>query len=235
VVLKHILGVSFLAFSPDGKILVAGRSDTIWLWDVRAQKQIVELKDYTNLVTSIAFSPDGKILALGGDGVIRLWDIQKQEPVGVLQGHGDWVRGVAFSQNGEWLASGSYDGTILLWEVNLEIPLLVNPEGLQPIIFGKLKHSMLMQNFPNPFNPETWIPYQLAEESEVRLTIYNAKGERIRTISLGKKPAGVYMSKEETIHWDGRNDKGERISSGIYYYTIQAGELTDTRKMLLLK
>lgn len=234
-VLKHIMGVWFLAFSPDGKILATGRSDTLWLWNVMTQKQIVELKDYTNLVSSLAFSPDGKILALGGDRVIRLWDIQKQEQVGILQGHAGRVQAIAFSRNGKWLASGGSDSTILLWEMNFESPFLFNPEGLQPIIFGKLKHTMLLQNFPNPFNPETWIPYELAEESEVTLTIYNVKGKHIRAISLGRKPAGIYKAKEDAIHWDGRNDKGERVSSGMYFYTIQTGEFTDTRRMLLLK
>jgi hypothetical protein len=93
----------------------------------------------------------------------------------------------------------------------------------------------LGQNYPQPFNPETWIPYSLAEDVNVVVRIYNVSGLPIRTLDLGQKAAGFYTSKDRAAYWDGKNDNGERISSGVYFYTIQAGEFTATRKMLLLK
>jgi hypothetical protein len=93
----------------------------------------------------------------------------------------------------------------------------------------------LGQNYPQPFNPETWIPYGLPKDVKVTIRIYNASGRLIRSLDLGQKQAGFYTSKDRAAYWDGRNDYGERLSSGIHFYTIQAGEYTATRKMLLLK
>ncbi len=96
-------------------------------------------------------------------------------------------------------------------------------------------HSALLQNYPNPFNPETRIPYQLKEGTDVAIRIYSATGELVRELSLGYKPAGLYVSSDRTAYWNGRNEAGEQVSSGVYFYTVQAGEFTATRKMLMLK
>jgi hypothetical protein len=98
-----------------------------------------------------------------------------------------------------------------------------------------LSVSMLYPNFPNPFNPDTWISYSLAADAFVSLDIYNLQGIRIRHIELGYKSAGLYISKEEAAHWDGRNELGEEVPSGIYFYSIQAGEFKATRRMIVLK
>lgn len=93
--------------------------------------------------------------------------------------------------------------------------------------------SMLHQNYPNPFNPETWIPYQLREEAQVVIKIYASTGQLVRTLNLGKKPAGFYTDRENAAHWNGRNEAGERVASGIYFYSIKAGDLTTNRKMVV--
>ena len=93
----------------------------------------------------------------------------------------------------------------------------------------------LYQNYPNPFNPETWIPYDLASPATVAMTIYDAQGQVTRTLSLGQQAAGSYRSKEAAIYWDGRNERGELISSGIHFYHLSAGEYHATKKMLILK
>ena len=93
----------------------------------------------------------------------------------------------------------------------------------------------LLPNYPNPFNPETWIPYQLAKPAEVTLTIYNMRGVVVRTIALGHQAAGVYTSRSRAIHWDGRNMFGEKVATGLYFYTLAAGDFTATRKMLIRK
>ncbi len=95
--------------------------------------------------------------------------------------------------------------------------------------------TMLLPNYPNPFNPETWIPYQLSEPAEVTLTIYTLDGKIVRALALGHKPVGIYQSRSRAIHWDGRNDIGEPVASGVYFYTLTAGEFSATRKMLIRK
>ena len=97
------------------------------------------------------------------------------------------------------------------------------------------KETSLLPNYPNPFNPETWIPYQLSETAEVTLHIYAVDGTLIRTLALGYQPAGMYQSKNRAVYWDGRNKGGEPVASGVYFYTITAGNFTATRKMLIRK
>ena len=97
------------------------------------------------------------------------------------------------------------------------------------------KKDLLAQNFPNPFNPDTWIPYQLSKDVDVTVKIYNVAGQLVRTLELGRRSAGYYMEKEKAAHWDGRNDTGEQSASGIYFYTIKAGKFTATKKMVILK
>jgi len=90
--------------------------------------------------------------------------------------------------------------------------------------------SQLLQNYPNPFNPETWIPYALESEASVEIQIYNSAGQLIRTLDLGVQPAGVYLSREKAAHWDGRNNYGERVANGVYWYTLKAGGTLRTHR-----
>ena len=93
----------------------------------------------------------------------------------------------------------------------------------------------LLANYPNPFNPETWIPYHLSESAEVTLRIYAVSGTLVRTLNLGHQPAGIYQQRSRAAYWDGKNDVGESVASGIYFYTLTAGDFTATRKMLITK
>ena len=95
--------------------------------------------------------------------------------------------------------------------------------------------TALLPNYPNPFNPETWIPYQLVEPAAVQLTLYAVDGRLVRTLDLGHRSAGIYQSKSRAAYWDGRNELGEPVASGVYFYTLTAGEFTATRKMLIRK
>ena len=95
--------------------------------------------------------------------------------------------------------------------------------------------TALLPNYPNPFNPETWIPFQLAESSRVTVTIYNAAGQTVRTLELGQLPAGTYHSRSKAAYWDGRNALGERVASGLYFYRIEAGSFSQLRRMMILK
>ncbi len=100
---------------------------------------------------------------------------------------------------------------------------------------GQPNQNLLLQNYPNPFNPETWIPYQLSKDSFVSVSIYNTTGQLVRTLSLGFQSAGFYNSPERAAYWDGRNSLGERVASGIYFYTLTTSDFTATRRMLILK
>ena len=95
--------------------------------------------------------------------------------------------------------------------------------------------TRLLANYPNPFNPETWIPYQLAKPGEVTLRIYCVNGALVRTLVLGHQTTGVYHSKSRAAYWDGRNASGEPVASGVYFYTLSAGGFTATRNMLIQK
>ena len=95
--------------------------------------------------------------------------------------------------------------------------------------------TTLLANYPNPFNPETWIPYQLSQPSNVKITIYNARGAVVRQLALGHQPAGIYTSRTRAVYWDGRNNQGERVASGIYFYRLQTDNISSLRKMLILK
>ena len=97
------------------------------------------------------------------------------------------------------------------------------------------KKTALLSNYPNPFNPETWIPYQLSEAAEVTVTIHSPDGKLVRTLELGQVPAGIYQSRSRAAYWDGRNAQGESVASGVYFYTLQAGDFSATRKMVIRK
>lgn len=97
------------------------------------------------------------------------------------------------------------------------------------------EETVLLPNYPNPFNPETWMPYQLSKPAHVTMTLYSADGRLIRTLRLGHQPAGVYQSKSRAAYWDGKNELGEKVASGLYFYTFTAGDFNATRKMLIRK
>ncbi len=97
------------------------------------------------------------------------------------------------------------------------------------------KEMALLPNFPNPFNPETWIPYHLSKDADVTLHIHAVNGRLVRTLAFGHQPAGMYQNRSRAAYWDGRNEFGEPVASGVYFYTLTAGDFTATRKMLIRK
>ena len=116
--------------------------------------------------------------------------------------------------------------------------------SVEEIVLGVLKAilpdrlpttTQLLPNYPNPFNPETWIPFRLSQDAEVRLTIYDVTGKSVRKMELGHLTAGSYSQTEKAIYWDGKTETGEQVGSGTYFYQLQAGDYTETRKMVILK
>ena len=114
-------------------------------------------------------------------------------------------------------------------------PFAIEPFGLSLTTFGRVKRTALLQNFPNPFNPETWMPYQLATDASVMLRIHNVQGQLIRELNLGQQKTGSYLTRETAVYWDGKDQIGERVSSGLYFYTLHAAPFQATRKMLIMK
>ena len=235
----HLFRIGSLAFSPDAEILASGDlKGNVIVWDIKTKKQITAFKG--GRPWSMTFSPDGQYLLLE---TRRYGKIRYGELIAVRWRDGTEVDRLTFKRPGLLSSvSLSKDGKrlitrgeqILLWDVNLP-SLAIEPMGKQLTLWGDVKQTALLQNYPNPFNPETWIPYQLAADSVVTLTIYNLNGERIRQLDLGEKPAGIYQTKVDAIHWDGRTEQGESAPSGIYFYTLDAAEHTHSRKMILLK
>ena len=97
------------------------------------------------------------------------------------------------------------------------------------------QETALLANYPNPFNPETWIPYQLAKPADVNISIYGVDGTLVRKLDLGHQSVGMYQHRNRAAHWDGRNAQGEPVASGVYFYSLTAGDFSATRKMLILK
>ena len=117
-----------------------------------------------------------------------------------------------------------------------------SPAALKTLIYlqqliatARPEKTQLLANYPNPFNPETWIPYELATQTDVRLTIYNAQGVVIRVLHLGQQSAGYYTDRERAAYWDGRNSQGEQVASGVYFYQLETDEMSSLRKMVILK
>ncbi len=154
------------------------------------------------------------LLALTGDSyaVGDAFDLRVSDSSGAFGG----VRTVRIVLDKETASSGRIDiGQLLATAVPTE--------------------SSLLPNYPNPFNPETWIPFDLSEASRVTITIYNAAGQTVRALELGQLPAGAYRSRSKAAHWDGRNALGEPAASGIYYVRIEAGSFSALRRMVVLK
>ncbi len=118
------------------------------------------------------------------------------------------------------------DGQGHVWTKTFPLKVLPRP---------KPEASQLLQNYPNPFNPETWIPYQLAKPARMRIQIYESSGRLVRTLDLGHRGAGFYTSPAEAAYWDGRNETGERVSSGLYFYQLQTDHFSAMRRMVVVK
>ena len=180
------------------------------------------------------FTPEGRYLFTNRDDSLQIWDWQTETPLE----HSSVPKYFDMSRDRSVLTSYAETGQIQIWDGKVLLPsqpVAVEPGGKQIVILGEMKQNQLLQNFPNPFNPETWIPFRLANESRVTIHIHNATGQLVRRLSAGTMPAGDYSSHSQAVHWDGRNQMGEPVSSGVYLYTIDAGDFSATRKMIIRK
>ena len=142
---------------------------------------------------------------------------------------GDKLEIALYDERGN-IVSGPFQRTVSTADIrNAFLSLQLNVGDVQP------KDTILAQNYPNPFNPETWIPYQLSKSTDVSIHIHNVAGHLVRTLDLGLKPTGAYMTPATAAYWDGKNSVGERVASGIYFYTLQTPNFAATRRMVILK
>ena len=142
---------------------------------------------------------------------------------------GDKLKVALYDDNNR-IVSGPFQRTVTTSDIrNAFLSLQLNVGDIQP------QDTLLAQNFPNPFNPETWIPYQLSAATEVKIDIYNVSGHLVRSLDLGWQPTGSYMTPSSAAYWDGKNAVGERVASGIYFYTLQTSDFAATRRMVILK
>ena len=142
---------------------------------------------------------------------------------------GDRLKVALYDDRGS-IVSGPFQRTVTTSDIrNAFLSLQLNVGDVQP------QDTLLAQNFPNPFNPETWIPYQLSKATEVKIDIYDISGHLVRSLDLGWKPLGSYMTPSGAAYWDGKNAVGERVASGIYFYTLQTSDFAATRRMVILK
>ena len=226
---------SRLAFTSDADgspVLAVPRTRDTQIWKLLPEHP--ELLRTLNTGFPAHFTQDGRYLFAARDRNLEIWEWQTNTPLD----HPPIENYFALSRDGSVLLSHANTGQIHIWDAKALLPsqpVAVDPKGKQIVMLGAVKRNQLLQNFPNPFNPETWIPFQLANESDVTIYIYATTGQLVRRLSLGRIPAGDYSSQSQAVYWDGRNQTGELISSGIYLYTINAGDFSATRKMLIRK
>ena len=195
--------------------------------------RIVNIQDL--VLVALNFGQTGENAAdINGDGVVNITDLIKV--AGVLEnaaaapsGHLQTLAMFTTADVRNWLSQAQ----------SLDLTDITSQKGIRFLeqLLATLipKETVLLPNYPNPFNPETWIPYQLAKPADVTLTIYAVNGKVVRRLVLGHQLAGVYQSKSRAAYWDGRNVLGEPVASGIYFYTITAGNFAATKKMLIRK
>ncbi|MXY26644.1 T9SS type A sorting domain-containing protein [Candidatus Poribacteria bacterium] len=245
---------NWLAFTPDDTLVSLGSSGTVLLWDMnrlpKAVPEDINLDGVVNvddLIEIIRYfgqsvaddvhpNPD-----VTGDGVVDRQDVLRiitlleaaaaappvsSQMFGVLTAERlqHWINNA--KQYGNHTDEAFQRGVKVLEEL---LTTLTTETKAVPV------ETALLPNYPNPFNPETWIPYQLAKPADVKIIIYDAKGNVVRTLVLGHQSEGYYTEQQRAAYWDGRNDVGERVASGVYFYQLHADTVLSTRKMVILK
>ena len=247
--------VDSVVFSPDGQTLASVHagpglstySGTVLLWDVtHAPSEPEKLAADVNgdrkvniqdlVAVAAALGQTGANAAdVNGDGEVNIQDL-----VAVAAALGEVAAAPAVIRQQTTAHLTAAD--VQHWIAEAQHANLTDPNSQAGIRFLQYllaalipKETALFANYPNPFNPETWIPYQLAKPADVTLTIYDIQGRVVRDLDLGHQRAGMYQSRTRAAYWDGKNAVGEPVASGVYFYMLTAGDFTATRKMLILK
>ena len=240
----HTNIVDSVAFSPDGRTLASGSWDgTVLLWELRPSLSIIASdvnQDGTVSVIDLAlvalqFGQTGHIDAdVNGNGVVDIVDLIQVASI---------IDSTAQAPQAQPLGLTTLTPTdVQSWIAQAEALNRTDATTQRGIRFFEQllaaltpKATMLLANYPNPFNPETWIPYHLADDAAVTLTIYEIKGAVVRQLDMGHQPAGYYTDRSKAAYWDGRNVSGESVASGVYFYQFRAGDYSQVRRMVILK
>ena len=257
----HTFSVTSVAVSPDGSTIASGSFDgTVLLWtfplipDIAVivaeilgdlnEDGIINIQDIVLIAASFGAPTETESEAdLNGDGEVNIQDLvivanALGNAAAAPSAHAHASEQLTAAQVEQWLRLAKRGVSQL--DQTSRLPSGVSyARGIQVLeqILETLapRTTALLPNYPNPFNPETWIPYQLAEPANVTIAIYSANGQVVRTLELGHQAVGVYESQSRAAHWDGRNELGEQVASSIYFYVLTAGDFTATRKMLIRK
>ena len=244
----HTHIVNSIAFSPNGYTMATGSYDSsTLLWEVMPTSAVpewitadvngdgeVNIQDLVAVAAAIGKTGENNA-DVNGDGEVNIQDL-----VAVAAAIGDTAAAPSAIR---YQVEGQLTRTeVQRWLMQSQHLNLTDATAQRGVLFLQYllaaltpQETILLANYPNPFNPETWIPYQLAKPAAVTVTIYAADGRLVRALDLGHQPIGIYHGKSRAAYWDGKNEIGESVASGLYFYTLTAGDFTATRKMLILK
>ena len=261
----HMDGVASVAFSRDGSTLASGSYDrTVQLWELVPAMPEDEPSYQVSEPTPVMPADEPVQLAgdLNADGVVNIQDlVLVASQFGQTgQNTADINEDGVVNIQDLILVAGAFDTTTSAPTAHPQLPETLTAGEVQRWLRGAkaLEHkeatmakgivvlkdllalltpaeTVLLHNYPNPFNPETWIPYQLKTPAAVRIAIYDPRGVLVRELSLGYQAAGWYTSRTRAAYWDGRNTVGEPVANGLYFYTLTAGDFSATRRMVILK
>jgi photosystem II stability/assembly factor-like uncharacterized protein len=231
---EDINGISFIT---EDKGWAVGYNGSIYATENGGKSWEKQKSGTTEYLIGVLFLSEKEGWAVGGNGTILhtinggdSWEKQDTKT-------SEYINKVIYTGRDYLLAIGQWNTILKYTDSSLSQyskSFDVSETNPQPITWGRIK-NYLYQNYPNPFNPETWIPYQLAEDANVEIRIYSAGGQLVRMLNLGNKLAGSYTTRESAAYWDGNNEVGEQVRSGIYFYDMKVNDSVSIKKMVVLR